>query len=130
MIGPCASAPRKVAPEVRPARAVRAKRISSFDIAITWVTLEAGASCVNPSRRQAPPSCDRWILDRLVRQPGRDRPGDKAHQAVKDELGYAAVGSPGAVEQFCGDERHRADNQHPDNPANSFYVDENIIHRA
>src|ERR1700694_5822790 len=50
MIGPCASLPRNVAREVFPERAVRAERISSFDIAITWVTLEAVASCVTPAR--------------------------------------------------------------------------------
>src|ERR1700676_3026201 len=50
MIGPRASGPRKFAREVFPEPALRERagfgtRISSFDIAITWVTRKASASC-------------------------------------------------------------------------------------
>src|SRR6266446_6748069 len=100
MIGPAAWVARNVAREIRSARAARLERISSFDIAITWVMREAGASCVTPSRRQPRPSRYRWLIHRLVRQPRRDRPRDKADQAVKDELDYAAVRSARAVQQF------------------------------
>src|SRR6266851_2689933 len=129
MIGPAASAPRNVAREVRSGRALRVERISSFDIAITWVTRETGASCLTLSRCRARPSCYRWLIHRLVRQPRRNRCGDKSDQAVKDELDHAAVRSPRAVKQFCGDEPDRADNQHPGDRANSFDVEQNIIHR-
>src|SRR5229473_6016574 len=124
MIGPAASAPRKVAREVRSERVLRLERISSFDIAITWVTPEAGASCVTPSRRCARPSCDRWLIHRLVRQPRGDRAWNKSDQAVKEELGHAAVRSPRAVKHFCGDEPDRADDQHPPKRANSFDVEQ------
>src|ERR1700748_705480 len=46
MIGPRASGPRNVAREVVPERGGRAKRISSFDMAMRWVTPAAGARCV------------------------------------------------------------------------------------
>ena len=65
-----------------------------------------------------------------MRQPRRDRPGDKAHQAVHNELNNPAVRTPRAVEQLGQDERDRADDHEPDAPANSFDVEKNIIHRA
>src|SRR5258708_2609381 len=129
MTGPFASASRCVAREVFPDRVVREKRISSFDIAITWVTPETGASCVTPSRRYARPSCYRRLIHHLVRQPRGDRAGNKSDQAVKEELGYAAVRSARAVQQFSRDEPDRADHQQPPKRANSFDVEENIIHR-
>src|SRR5882762_6670562 len=130
MIGPCASAPRNVAREVRSGRALRVVRISSFDIAITWERLRPAQ--VASRRRAAMPARSRyrWLTHLLVRQPRRDRAGDKSEQAVKDELDYAAGGSPRAVKQFCRDEPDRSDDQHPDARANSFDMEENIIHRA
>jgi hypothetical protein len=55
MIGPRASGPPNVAREVFPELEFRERAgcgeiISSLDIAITWVTRKAAASCVTPSR--------------------------------------------------------------------------------
>src|SRR5258708_38567144 len=54
MIGPRACCPPNVAREVLPELSLRERafgaRISSFDIAITWVTPETKASCVTPPR--------------------------------------------------------------------------------
>src|ERR1700738_5129226 len=112
MIGPRGSGPRNVARELLPERAVPGERISSFDIAITWVTRATGASCVMAPRRRL--SRRHRLINCLMRQPGRDRPGNKAHQAVENELGDAAVWPPRAVEQFGGDEWGHADNAHPE----------------
>jgi hypothetical protein len=65
-----------------------------------------------------------------VRQPRRQRRGDKAHQAVQDELENATVRPPRTVQQFRRAKRDHTNDQQPDTPANSFDVEQNIIHRA
>src|ERR1700694_3841283 len=50
MTGPRACGPRNVARELSPARAGGGDSISSFDIAMRWVTPGTGTSCVTPSQ--------------------------------------------------------------------------------
>src|ERR1700733_1477667 len=114
MIGPRAGAPRNAVPLWK--REGLPGKMSSFVIAITWVAPGTGASCVAPLTAAGPSRCRRFI-DHLMRQPRRDRPGDKAHQAIEDELGDTAVRSARAVEQFGCDKADHADDQHPHNPA-------------
>jgi hypothetical protein len=66
----------------------------------------------------------------LMRPPRRNRAGDKADQAVKHELGGAAVRPPRAIEEFCRAKRDDAYDQHPDNPVQSSDVKQNIVHRG